>query len=142
MAVALVDAVASGMELTDVEVWPARLRTLDDTLPADLPDSVVGAIRVEFRCLSKPAQDVLRALAIIGGRMAPGAVAKASGLERAEVDRALDELEWERWVEVEARGYTFVARIMRDVVLRDMVTEGQRQRIVENAATPTTTGGG
>src|SRR5437867_1182922 len=30
----------------------------------------------------------------------------------------------------EARGYVFVARIVRDVVARDMVTEGERQRIL------------
>ena len=42
---------------------------------------------------------------------------------------ALDELEWQRWLTAEPRGYTFVARIVRDVVDRDMVTPGQRQRI-------------
>jgi hypothetical protein len=134
MAVALVDAIAGGMEVADVEVWPARLRTLDDTMPAELPDSVVGAIRVGFRRLSKPAQEILRVMATIGGRLAPEAIVRACGLKTTDVHRALDELEWERWVEVEARGYTFVARIMREVVLRDMVTEGQRQRIRENAA--------
>jgi hypothetical protein len=33
-----------------------------------------------------------------------------------------------------ARGYDFVARIFRDVINRDMVTQGQRQRILEAVA--------
>jgi hypothetical protein len=31
----------------------------------------------------------------------------------------------------EPRGYTFVARITRDVVARDMLTPGQRRRVLE-----------
>jgi nucleotidyltransferase/DNA polymerase involved in DNA repair len=43
---------------------------------------------------------------------------------------ALDELEWHRWLMAEPRGYSFVARIVRRVVERDMVTEGQRRRVL------------
>src|SRR2546425_328312 len=55
------------------------------------------------------------------------------------LDAALDELEWQRWLAAEPRGYALVARIVRDVVERDMVTEGQRQRIlaaIDGAAHP------
>jgi len=45
----------------------------------------------------------------------------------------LDELEWQGWLAAEPRGYVFVARIVRDVIDRDMVTPGQRQRILELA---------
>jgi len=41
----------------------------------------------------------------------------------------LDELEWEGWLTAEPRGYAFVARIVRDVIDRDMVMPGQRQRL-------------
>ena len=44
---------------------------------------------------------------------------------------ALDELEWHRWLVAEPRGYSFVARIVRRVVERDMVTAGQRQRVLK-----------
>ena len=46
---------------------------------------------------------------------------------------ALDELEWHRWLVAEPRGYSFVARIVRQVVERDMVTAGQRQRVLAAA---------
>jgi hypothetical protein len=54
---------------------------------------------------------------------------RATSLARDDVIRALDELEWQRWLAADARGYTFVARIARSVVDRDMVTGGQRERI-------------
>jgi hypothetical protein len=47
--------------------------------------------------------------------------------------QALDELEWRRWLAAERRGYAFVAPIVRDVVDRDMVVEGERQRIRDAA---------
>ena len=38
-----------------------------------------------------------------------------------------------RWLTAESRGYNFVARIVRDVVARDMVMPGQHQRIIDAA---------
>src|SRR2546425_6026267 len=63
-----------------------------------------------------------------------GGLARATGLEEGALDTALDELEWQRWLAAEGRGYSFVARIVRDVVARDLVTEGQRRRIREAAS--------
>ena len=54
-------------------------------------------------------------------------------LDSAELGRALDELEWHRWLVAEPRGYSFVARIVRQVVERDMLTPGQRRRVLEAA---------
>jgi len=50
--------------------------------------------------------------------------AVAAGFEPSD-----DELEWQGWLAAEPRGYAFVARIVRDVIDRDMVTAGHRQRI-------------
>jgi hypothetical protein len=47
---------------------------------------------------------------------------------------ALDELEWHRWLVYDRRGYTFAARVVQKVVARDMLTPGQRQRVLEAAA--------
>jgi hypothetical protein len=58
-------------------------------------------------------------------------VAAALGLPLDRVLPALDELEWQHWLESEPRGYGFVARIVRQVVERDMLTAGQRRRILE-----------
>ena len=138
LAVELLHAVALGLDLERTSgAWPRPLRTLDQTLPGDLPEAVVGAIRVGFRRLSATAQLVLAALAVVGGgeRVATAVLARATGLADPELTAALDELEWERWLAAEPRGYAFVARIVREVVSRDLVTAGQRRRLLEAAAT-------
>lgn len=133
LAVELLHAVALGLDLERTRgAWPQPLRTLDQTLPGDLPETVVGAIRVGFRRLSPAAQQVLGAAAVLGGveRVEAAALGRATGIERADLTAALDELEWERWLAADPRGYAFVARIVRDVVVRDLVTPGQRQRLL------------
>ncbi|MCZ6915682.1 MAG: AAA family ATPase [Gemmatimonadetes bacterium] len=130
LAVELLHAVASGLELSDGSPsWPQTLRTLDDTLPSDLPDTVVAAIRVAFRRQSVDARQILRVAAVAGGRSTRDKLGAGAGLDGAAMDTALDELEWDRWLVADARGYAFVARIVREVILRDMVTPGQRERI-------------
>ncbi|HYC33595.1 MAG TPA: AAA family ATPase [Gemmatimonadales bacterium] len=132
LAVELLHAVALGLDLGTISgAWPEPLRTLDQSLPGDLPDAVVAAIRIAFRRLSPPAQQVLAAAAVLGDLTTPVLLERALGMERATVARALDELEWHRWLLAEPRGYSFVARIVRKVVERDMLTAGQRRRIQE-----------
>ena len=66
-AVELLRAVALGLDLgTIAGTWPEPLRTLDQSLPGDLPDAVVAAIRVAFRRLSPAAQRVLVSAAVPG----------------------------------------------------------------------------
>ncbi len=132
LAVELLHAVALGLDLRAAGgAWPEPYRTLDHTLPSELPDAVVAAVRVGFRRLSRAAQLALAAAAVTGDRVDRAALQAATGLEVEEVTAALDELEWQRWITADSRGYTFVARIVRDVVARDMLTPGQRQRIIE-----------
>ena len=66
----------------------------------------------------------------LGERVAALRIGCATELTGDALDAALDELEWRRWLVAESRGYVFVARIVRDVVARDMVTQGERQRIL------------
>lgn len=130
LVVALLAAVASGLELSgDGRAWPETNRTLNDTLPGELPDNVVAAIRVNFRRLSGNAQEVLVVAAVLGGRVSLKRLERASGVMGEALARALDDLEWQRWLVAEPRGYTFVARIVQQVIDRDMVMEGKRQRI-------------
>jgi DNA-binding SARP family transcriptional activator len=134
LAVELLRAVALGLDLGTISgAWPEPLRTLDQSLPGDLPDAVVAAIRVAYRRLSPTAQRVLVAAAVLGDLATPARIERALSLPSREADRALDELEWQRWLLAEPRGYTFVARIVRQVVERDMLTSGQRRRILEAA---------
>jgi len=130
LVVALLEAVAGGLDLQKVGgAWPEPLNTFDQTLPGELPDAVIAAIRVLFGKLSGPARQVLTAAAVLGGRVPASVLARTSGVGKEALDAALDELEWARLLSAEPRGYSFVARIVRDVIDRDMVTAGQRQRI-------------
>ncbi|HJS46441.1 MAG TPA: AAA family ATPase, partial [Gemmatimonadales bacterium] len=134
LAVELLRAVQAGLDLAGVsEQWPQPFHTLTETTPGDLPDAVVAAVRVSFRRLSPAAQEVLAAAAVLDGRAPDAEIARALGREVGEVGAALDELEWHRWLVAEPRGYSFAARLLRDVVARDMVTPGQRRRLRERA---------
>jgi DNA-binding SARP family transcriptional activator len=133
-AVELLRAVALGLDLgTIAGTWPEPLRTLEQSLPGDLPDAVVAAIRVAFRRLSPAAQRVLVSAAVLGDLAAPTVLERALEMDADILARALDELEWHRWLVSEPRGYSFAARIVRQVVLREMVTPGQRRRVLEAA---------
>lgn len=134
LAVELLRAVALGLDLgTIAGTWPEPLRTLDQSLPGDLPDAVVAAIRVAFRRLTPAAQRVLVSAAVLGDLAAPAVLERALEMGGDELGQALDELEWHRWLVAEPRGYSFAARIVRQVVQRDMVTPGQRRRVLEAA---------
>jgi hypothetical protein len=74
---------------------------------------------------------VLAATAVLGDLIPPALLERALSLDAEDVARALDELEWHRWLVAEPRGYSFVARIVRQVVERDIVTPGQRRRVLE-----------
>ena len=136
LAVELLHAVALGLELQGAgapSTWPAEHRTLEETMPGELPDAVTAAIRVGFRRLSKDAQTLLAAAAVLGDRVPGVVLGRATGIAADALAGALDELEWHRWLAAEGRGYSFVARVVRDVVARDMLTAGQRQRVLEGA---------
>jgi DNA-binding SARP family transcriptional activator len=130
LAVELLHAVTLGHEpSSEGDAWPSPMRTLSQTLPGDLPDNVVAAIRVGFRGLTPGGQQVLAALAVLPDRADEALLVRATGLNHEDVALAFDELEWQRWITADARGYSFVARIVKDIVKRDMLTPGQRRRI-------------
>jgi DNA-binding SARP family transcriptional activator len=131
LAVEILHAVSLGMDIRDqASAWPEQFRTLDETLPGDLPDAIRAAIRMGYRQLSEECQTILAAIAVIGERITPEDLVAATEFPLPTLHRQLDVLEWERWLVSDALGYSFVARIPRDVVSEDMVTEGQRQRFL------------
>ncbi len=136
LATELLQAISAGLELEEETSWPKPLQTLDQTLPGELPGNVIGAMRVRYGCLSPNARDVIEAAAVLGERSSTTLLAAGSGVRGKELDQALDELEWHRWLAAESRGYTFIARIVREVVIQDMVTPGKRQRILAAAGQP------
>ncbi|GIW53427.1 MAG: hypothetical protein KatS3mg081_2782 [Gemmatimonadales bacterium] len=140
LAVEMVRAVQHGLSLREDSIggrqaaeWPAPRKTLDDTLPAELPGSVVAALRLRYRAVSDSAQRVLSALAVLEGRSSFGLLARATGLPVSNLEQALDELEWERWIVADPGGYAFVTRLAREVILSEMVTAGEQRRIRERA---------
>jgi hypothetical protein len=94
---------------------------------------VVGAVRIGFRAMSANAQTVLAALSVLPDRTAEQRLAGVTALRPADLHAALGELEWQRWITAEARGYAFVAQIVKDIVARDMLTPGQKRRLQEAA---------
>ena len=131
LAVELLHAVAQGLAPEpDAGVWPETHRTLDQTLPGDLPGNLVAAIRVGFRVLTDEAQRALAAAAVLEPPTPAARIAAVTGLDDAALQEALDELEWEHWLLSDARGYSFLASLVREIVARDMVTEGQKRRIL------------
>src|SRR5437762_8654254 len=131
LAVEICHAMAQGLNLEATNgAWPHPLRTLDSTFPGDLPDTIVASIRVGFRCLTRPAQQALVAVALLGDRVATKRISCATDLTGDTLHAALDELEWRRWLVAESRGYTFVARLLRDVGARDKITQRERQRLL------------
>ena len=132
LAVEICLAIAEGMDVEHTSgAWPRPLETLDQTMPGDLPQSIVGAIRVGFNCLSPHASSALKAAAVLGGeRLSAARIGRGARLEGPTLNAGLDELEWRRWLVASSLGYSFVARIVCDVVDRDMVTAGERQRIL------------
>jgi DNA-binding SARP family transcriptional activator len=134
LAVELLRAVALGLDLRGTAgAWPEPYKTLDQTMPGDLPDTVLAAIRVGFRRLSPGAQRALAAASVLGDRVSLELLARVLDLSENKVAVALDELEWHRWMVYDPRGYTFVARLVRKVIAREMLTPGQRQRVLEAA---------
>jgi DNA-binding SARP family transcriptional activator len=134
LAVELLHAITLGLEADDTgAAWPAEFRTLSQTMPADLPDAVIGAVRIGVRALSRNAQAALVALSVLPDRTPDEPLAGATGLPPADLRDALGELEWQRWITAESRGYSFVAQVVKDIVARDMLTPGQRRRLQEAA---------
>lgn len=132
-AVDLLNGVRLGLEIEEEKTWPQPFQTMDQTFPGDLPDTVTAAIRIGFRRLSEAAQQVLSAAAVLDEPVTQQAIGRSRSMDPEVVSHALDELEWHRWLSGDARGYSFIARIVRDVIGRDMLTSGQRNRIKEAA---------
>ena len=111
------------------------MTALDASRPFD-GGAVVAAIRIGFRRLSPPAQRVLAGASVLGDLVPAPLLEKALAMSPEETALALDELEWHRWLVAEPRGYSFVARMVRRVVERDMLTPGQRRRVLEAVGRP------
>lgn len=50
-------------------------------------------------------------------------------IEASARDAALDALEWDGWIAMDARGYSFPARAKRRLVRSELMTPGLRRRL-------------
>ena len=80
--------------------------------------------------MSEAGKEVLRVVAVLGDRVPAPQIARAARLDADALAAALDECEWQRWLSFEPRGYSYLARIIRQVIDRDMVTSSERRRIL------------
>ncbi|HEU5262418.1 MAG TPA: AAA family ATPase [Gemmatimonadales bacterium] len=136
LAVAMLEAVASGAKLApEAPAWPSPKRTLVDSLPSDLPPAVIGMVCQRFRQITPAAQQVLGAAAALAERAGVADLTRATRLDPAAVEQALDVLEWERWLVADPRGYVLAAPIVRHILLQEMVTPGQARRYRDNLVT-------
>ncbi len=136
LAVEFIRAVRAGLKVKDEEPppeWPDKSRTLDQTLPGALPETVAAALRLRFKGLTEDAQAMLVTVAVLGGGETLDVLSRAADLPAKRAERALDELEWQRWLAGDAHGYTFVTRLAGEIVQADMVTAGQKRRILKRA---------
>jgi DNA-binding SARP family transcriptional activator len=136
LAVEFIRAVRAGLKVKDEEPpveWPDKSRTLDQTIPGALPETVAAALRLRFKGLTDDAQSMLTTVAVVGGRERSEMLARAADLPLKRAEQALDELEWQRWLAGDAHGYTFVTKLAGEIVQADMVTAGQKRRILKRA---------
>jgi DNA-binding SARP family transcriptional activator len=133
IAVELLAAVIHGLELREPgATWPAPDRTLDQTLPAPMPEPLVAAIRIAFGRLPEGARQLLTTAALLAEPFTAARLGDAlDGMPTAAVEGHLDLLEWERWLVVDGRGYSFAARAVRRLLAEEMLTPGQRRRLEE-----------
>ena len=135
IAVDVLQAVRNGLSVDADAAWPQPDQTLDQTLPGPLPEPLLASIRIEFRRLSADAQAVLTVVATLDEPCDPVRVGRIAQIDHAiRRDAALDELEWEGWLVVDGRGYSFPARTKRRLIAREMLTPGQRRRLQERIA--------
>ena len=59
----------------------------------------------------------------------PRRLAVAIDLQGDRLDEALSELEWTRWLVPDPQGYTFSARLIKQVIARDFVSAATRRRV-------------
>ncbi|MES1259700.1 MAG: ATP-binding protein, partial [Gemmatimonadota bacterium] len=134
IAVEVLRAVEDGLTMEGAE-WPAPDRTLDATLPGPLPEPLVAAIRIAFRRLPPEAANLLSAASLLEEPFSAaraGCVAEVP--DKGQWEAGLDTLEWEGWLVMDGRGYSFPARARRRVIAHEMITPGRRRRLLDRIA--------
>src|SRR2546428_13566325 len=92
----MLEAVAAGFTpASDAPAWPSPTRTLVDSLPGDLPPTIIGVVCRRYRALSETPQQALRAASALQERVDAGRLGRAPALAPPPLRQGLDALEWE-----------------------------------------------
>lgn len=132
LAIDVLQAVHRGGSFEGAAPWPEPDQTLDATLPGALPEPQAAALRVAFRRLGAEAQRMLVAASLLEEPFTAddaGTIADLGVV--AARDAALDALEWDGWIALDGRGYSFPARAKRRLVRNELMTPGLRRRLEE-----------
>src|SRR5437763_13012268 len=122
----MLEAVAGGFApAPDAPAWPSPNRTLVDSLPGDLPPTIVGVVCRRYRALSEAAQLALGAAAALEVRVDPVRLIPATGLARSPLDRAFHDVGRGRWLWAGAGEYGSPPPSLRAVRLQGQVSPGQ-----------------
>lgn len=108
---------------------------MDKSLPMAMPAALVAALRMSFRRLDADAQSLLTMAALLPEpfHSAQLQLLLGAGIEDDHL-ALLDRLEWQCWLVADARGYAFRARAVRRMIAEEMLTPGQRQRLLHRIA--------
>jgi hypothetical protein len=87
-----------------------------------------------FRRLDAGDQELLTLAALLPEPVEEVRLLRLQALESRELVALLDRLEWQCWLVADARGYSFRARAVRRLIAEEMLTPGQRQRLVKRIA--------
>lgn len=128
-AVELLGAIREGLALPDApSVWPAPERTLDATLPAELPTALLMALRHRWQRCASAEQQILQLVALGAEPIGERCLAElCDGTD--QIEPVLDRLEESQWLTSDNRGYRFASRTLRRFVADDTMTPGQRRRV-------------
>ncbi len=136
LAIELLTGVREGLPLDlDTGTWSIADLATEPVAADAIPDSVHSAIRLAVGRLPAPHRQVLLAAAHLPEPVAVGTLSQVVDLaDPAELHAILDQLEWERWLIADGRGYSFASTPVRTVVSRDVLTPADRQVLADRMA--------
>lgn len=116
----------------DLLSWPPPRLTYESPLP-HVPAPVRMAIIARIAGLDDEAREVLRVASIGGLALDTRLIADLTGISEERIEALLDRLEEAHFVTYEGDRFAFSAPLLSEVVRRECLTRGQRQRLRKRA---------
>ena len=130
LAVALLRGLAEVSSLREeVMVWPGPNTTLETPVPFDVPQLVRAATMERLRGIDDCARKVLIAGCVANHDLDPTVVEVVAELSPGEIEDALAQLERHHLVTFDGERYYIEAALLREVVLSELLTPGQRKNL-------------